>query len=47
MSPVQETPSSPLGRGWEQMGGRCRPVRHMPPALTTYLPASEPTEESE
>ena len=38
---------SPLGHGWELVGGRCRPVRHTPPALRTHLPAPGPAEESE
>ena len=36
---------SPLGHGWELVGGRCRPVRHTRPALPTHLPASGPVEE--
>ena len=27
---------SPLGHGWELVGGRCRPVRHMRPALPMH-----------
>ncbi|KAJ8349632.1 hypothetical protein SKAU_G00247620 [Synaphobranchus kaupii] len=38
---------SPLGHGWELVGGRCRPVRHTRPALPTHLPAPGPAEESE
>ena len=30
---------SPLGHGWELVGGRCRPVRHTRPAHPTHLPA--------
>ena len=37
---------SPLGHGWELMGGPCRPVRHTRPALPMLLPAPEPAEES-
>ena len=36
---------SPLGHGWELVGGRCRPVRHTRPALPTHLPAPGPVEE--
>ncbi|KAJ8375166.1 hypothetical protein SKAU_G00057460 [Synaphobranchus kaupii] len=38
---------SPLGHGWERLGGRCCPVRHTRPALPTHLPAPGPAEESE
>ena len=38
---------SPLGHGWELVGGRCRPVRHTRPALLAHLPAPCPAEESE
>ena len=38
---------SPLGHGWELVGGHCRPVRHTQPALPTHLPASGPAEESD
>ncbi|KAJ8381154.1 hypothetical protein SKAU_G00019320 [Synaphobranchus kaupii] len=38
---------SPLGHGWELVGGRCRPVRLTQPALLTHLPAPGPAEESE
>ena len=38
---------SPLGHGWELVGGRCRPVRHTRPALPTHLPAPGPAEEDE
>ena len=38
---------SPLGHGWELVGGRCRPVRHTRPALPTHLPAPGPVEEDE
>ena len=37
---------SPLGHGWELVGGPCRPVRHSRPALLTHLPAPGPAEES-
>ena len=30
---------SPLGHGWELVGGRCRPVCHTRPALPTHLSA--------
>ena len=38
---------SPLGHGWELVGGHCRPVRHTQPALplTLHLPAPRPAEE--
>ncbi len=39
--------SSPLGHGWQLVGGRCRPVRHTRLALPTNLPAPGPAEESE
>lgn len=29
---------SPLGHGWELVGGRCRPVHQTRPALPTHLP---------
>ena len=38
---------SPLGHGWELVGGRCRPVRHTRPALPMHLPAPGPAAESE
>jgi hypothetical protein len=38
---------SPLGHGWELVGGRCRPVRHTRPALPAHLPATRPADESE
>jgi len=37
---------TPLGLGWELVGGRCRPVRHTRPVLPTHLPAPGPAEES-
>ena len=37
---------SPIGQGWELVGGRCRPVRHTQPALPMHLPASRPAEVS-
>ena len=30
---------SPIGHGWELVGGYCRPVRHTRPALPVHLPA--------
>ena len=38
---------SPLGHGWELASGCCRPIRHTHPALPTYLPEPEPSEDSE
>lgn len=38
---------SPLGHGWELVGGRCHTIHHTRPALPTYLPAPGPAEESE
>ena len=38
--------SSPLGLGWQLVGGGCRPVRHTRPALLTHLTAPGPAEES-
>ena len=38
---------SPLGHGWELLGGRCRPVRHTRPALPVNIPASGQAEDSE
>ena len=35
---------SPIGQGWELVGGRYRYVRHTRPVLPIHLPASEPTE---
>ena len=37
---------SPLGPGWEPVGGPSRPVRHTRPALPTHLPAPGPEEEN-
>lgn len=37
--PTLKDHPSPLGHGWELVGGRCRPVRHTRPALPTHLPA--------
>ena len=37
---------SPVGHGWELVGGPCRPVRHTRPPLPTDLPAPGPAEES-
>ena len=36
----------PLGHGWEQVGGRCRPVRYTCPGLPTHLPALGPGKRS-
>ena len=38
---------SPIGHGWELVGGRCRPVRHTRPALPIHLPAPMSSEDSE
>ena len=38
---------SPLGHGWELVGGRCHPVRYTCPALPTHLPALGPGKKSE
>lgn len=38
---------SPIGHGWELVGGRCRPVRHTRPALPKHLPVPGPAEDSE
>ena len=38
---------SPLGHGWELVGGRCRPVRHTLPALPVTLPAPGEADDSE
>ncbi|KAK1880410.1 U3 small nucleolar RNA-associated protein 10 [Dissostichus eleginoides] len=38
---------SPIGHGWELVGGCCRPVRHTRPALPMHLPAPRPTEEGQ
>eukprot|EP00920_Eleutheroschizon_duboscqi_P018890 GHVT01044921.1.p1 GENE.GHVT01044921.1~~GHVT01044921.1.p1 ORF type:complete len:124 (+),score=1.44 GHVT01044921.1:165-536(+) len=38
---------SPLGHGWELVGGRCRPVRHTQPALPFNIPAPGQAEDSE
>ena len=38
---------SPLGHGWELVGGHCRPVRHTRPALPIHLPAPGTVEEDE
>ena len=38
---------SPVGHGWQLVGGRCRPVRHTQPALPTQLPLPGPAEENE
>ncbi|CAJ1050849.1 hypothetical protein KUCAC02_009112 [Xyrichtys novacula] len=45
--PTLKNHPSPLGHGWELVGGRCRPVRHTRPALPTHLPAPGPVEEEE
>lgn len=37
---------SPIGHGWELVGGHCRPVRHTRPALPLHLPAPDLAEES-
>ena len=46
VSPSLKHHPSPLGHGWELVGGRCRPVRHTRPALPTHLRAPGPAEES-
>ena len=38
---------SPLGHGWELVGGHCRPVRHRRPALPMNLPTPGPAEQGE
>ena len=38
---------SPIGHGWELVGGRRPPVRHTRPVPLTHLPASGPAEETE
>lgn len=45
--PSLKSHPSPVGHGWELVGGRCRPVRHTRPALPTHLPVLGPAEESE
>ena len=45
--PSKKHHPSPLGHGWELVGGHCRPVRHTQPGLPTHLPASGPAEESD
>ena len=45
--PTLRTHPSPIGHGWELVGGRCRPIRHTHPALPTHLPAPMPSGESE
>eukprot|EP00745_Piridium_sociabile_P040935 TRINITY_DN7979_c0_g1_i3.p1 TRINITY_DN7979_c0_g1~~TRINITY_DN7979_c0_g1_i3.p1 ORF type:complete len:449 (-),score=103.89 TRINITY_DN7979_c0_g1_i3:362-1708(-) len=45
--PSLEHHPSPLGHGWELVGGRCRPVRHTRPALPMHLPAPAPAADSE
>ena len=36
-----------LGHGWEQVDGRCHPIRHTLPTLLVHLLATGPAEESE
>ena len=38
---------SPLGHGWELVGGRCRPIRRTRPALPVKIPAPGPAEDIE
>ncbi len=38
---------SPLGHGWELVGGHCRPIRHTRPALPVNIPAPGLAENSE
>ncbi len=45
--PTLRTHPSPIGRGWELIDGRCRPVRHTRPALPIHLPAPMPSGESD
>ncbi|CAJ1071450.1 hypothetical protein NQZ68_018657 [Xyrichtys novacula] len=45
--PTLKNHPSPLGHGWELVGGHCRPVRHTQPALPTHLPAPGPVEKEE
>ena len=45
--PSLKSHPSPLGHGWEMVGGRCRPVRHTRAALPMHLPAPGSDEESE
>ena len=45
--PLKQQYPSPLGHGWELMGGHCRPVRYTRPALPTHLPTSRQAEESD
>ena len=45
--PSLKSHPSPLGHGWELVGGRCRPVRHTRPSLPRHLPAVGPSEEIE
>ena len=45
--PSLKSHPSPLGHGWEMVGGRCRPVRHTRAALPMHLPAPGSGEESE
>ena len=45
--PTLKPHPSPLGHGWELVGGHCCPTRHTQPALPTHLPAPGPVEEVE
>ena len=45
--PSLKSHPSPLGHGWEMVGGCCRPVRHTRAALPMHLPAPGSGEESE
>ena len=38
---------SPLGHGWELVGGRCCPVRHTQPAPPVHIPVPGQAEDSE
>ena len=45
--PSMKQHPSPLGHGWELVGGCCRPVRHRRPALPMNLPTPGPAEQGE
>ena len=47
MPSLPEAPPSPVGHGWQLVGGRCRPVRHTQPAFPTQLLLPGPAEENE
>ena len=44
-NPALKLEPSPIGHGWELVGGYCRPVRHKRPAFPMHLPAPSPWRE--